>query len=103
MAVHVEGNALMRRRARAARVGAVIPERPSEAGVAERDVDSAHTEAAHVLAGEAHARLGGRGFTPHQTLEWAEPYLRAEGSGEIDGFIRWIDEQERTQVRRNQQ
>jgi hypothetical protein len=80
----------------------LIPERPSEAGVEEQQPDSAHREAAHVLAAEAQARLSARGFTSDQILEWAEAYLRAEGTGEVDGLIGWIEEQERTEIRRSQ-
>jgi hypothetical protein len=79
----------------------LVPERPSEAGVEEREPDSAHAEAAHILAAEACEPLRGRGFTADQILEWAEAYLRSEESGGVEELIRWIEEQEQAQVRRS--
>lgn len=70
------------------------PMEPHEAGVSEADPDAAHLEAAHVLADEAEPRLRAQGFTDDQICRWAEAYLREEGSGDVDGFIAWIDRQE---------
>jgi hypothetical protein len=56
--------------------------------------DVSHIEGAHLLAQEAELRLGPRGFTRKHILDLAKEYLAADGSGEVDGLIAWIDEQE---------
>lgn len=71
------------------------PEDPSEAGVASGDLDVSHLEGAHLLADEAEHRLRALGFTDDQILSWAEAYIRAEGSGDVDELVAWIAEQER--------
>jgi hypothetical protein len=72
----------------------IEPETPAEVGVDREEPDRAHLEGAHVLADEASRRLEARGFTPNEVLEWAEQYLSHEGSGDVEAFLDWIDEQE---------
>ena len=72
----------------------LIPERPAAAHVAEVDPDTAHIEAAHLLAEEATPKLHHCGFTDDQILAWAKAFLVAEGSGGLDGFYAWIAERE---------
>lgn len=70
------------------------PEEPSDAGVAEADPDAAHAEAARVLADEAEDRLRAQGFTDEEIRRWADAYCREEGSGDVDGLVAWIAQQE---------
>jgi hypothetical protein len=72
------------------------PEEPREAGVSEADPDVSHVEAARVLADQAKDRLREQGFTDEEIRRWAEAYAREEGSGDVDRFIAWIAQQERT-------
>ena len=72
------------------------PEEPHEAGVPEKVADQSHEEGARILADEARDRLKERGFTDQQIREWAETYIADEGSGDVDSFITWIEEQERS-------
>ena len=74
----------------------LTPEEPHEAGVPEKTADAAHEEGARILADEARERLKEKGFTDKQIREWAETYVADEGSGDVDGFIAWIAEQERS-------
>jgi hypothetical protein len=71
-----------------------VPEDPRDAGVAEGDPDSAHAEAARMLAAQARETLRARGFTDEQIREWADAYEREEGSGDVDSFVAWIEERE---------
>lgn len=72
----------------------LIAEEPHTIGIDDRDPDAAHTEAAHLLAGEAHDILREQGFTDSQILHWADAYMRAEHSGDVDVFLAWISVQE---------
>lgn len=73
------------------RVAAALrPGEPRDLGVDDHEPDVAHVEAAHLLAGEAHAVLRARGFTDRQILHWADAYVRAEHSGDVDLFLAWI-------------
>jgi hypothetical protein len=74
----------------------LTPEEPHEAGVPEKLADASHEEGARILADEARERLEDRGFTAEQIREWAETYIAEEGSGNVDGLIAWIAEQERS-------
>lgn len=69
---------------------ALVAEEPHDVGVNDRDPDVAHAEAAHLLADEAHELLRARGFTDRQILHWADAYVRAEHSGDVDLFLAWI-------------
>lgn len=72
----------------------LVPEEPHDAGVPEESPGFSHLEGAHLLAAEASARLGDAGFTRGQILEWAESYLSIESSGDVEGFLTWIEAQE---------
>jgi len=74
----------------------LTPEEPHEAGVPEKTADASHEEGARILADEARNRLKNQGFTDKQIREWAETYVADEGSGDVDTFIAWIAEQERS-------
>lgn len=74
----------------------LTPEEPHDAGVPEESPGFSHLEGAHLLAAEAGARLGDAGFTRQQILEWAESYLAIESSGDVDGFLTWIETQEQS-------
>jgi hypothetical protein len=70
-------------------------EHPHDAGLHERIPDGSHIEGAELLANEARSALRSQGFTDHEIDEWALTYISAEGSGDEDGFLEWISEQER--------
>jgi hypothetical protein len=72
----------------------LIPERPKDAHIAEVDPDTAHCEAAHLLAEEAGPELLADGFTQDQILAWAKAFLVSNGSGCLDCFYAWIAKQE---------
>lgn len=72
----------------------LVPAEPHDLGLDDRDPDTAHTEAAHLLADEVHATLRARGFTDAEIRRWTDAYVRAERSGDTDGFLSWIDTQE---------
>jgi len=74
----------------------LTPEEPHEAGVPEKTADPSREEGARILGDEARERLKGQGFTDQQIREWAETYVADEGSGDVDTFIAWIAEQERS-------
>lgn len=69
---------------------ALTPVEPRAAGVDDREADVAHTESAHLLADQAREILGARGFTDSQILHWADAYVGAEHSGDLDLFLAWI-------------
>lgn len=72
----------------------LLPWEPHEVGVAEFEPDSAHVEAARVLADEAEGELVPRGFDDDEIRHWAEAYCREQGSGDLEAFLAWIDQQE---------
>jgi hypothetical protein len=72
----------------------LIPERPMDAHLVEIDPDTAHCEAAHLLAEEAGPELLADGFSEEQILAWAKAFLVSNGSGCIGCFIDWIATQE---------
>lgn len=74
----------------------LVPEAPGDAGVAVDDPDTAHVEAAHLLADEAEDALGARGFTQAQIVAWADAFVRDEGSGDLADFIAWIEAREQS-------
>lgn len=71
--------------------GSLIPHHPHEVGIAEASPDLAQLEGAHLLANEARALLVDCGFDDRQILEWAETYIAEYGSGDLDGFVAWIE------------
>lgn len=71
------------------------PEDPSDAGVPEKvPAQSTAIEAARVLANDTKARLEPAGFDDEQLRRWAETYITDHGSGDVDGFIAWIQAME---------
>jgi len=70
---------------------ALIPEAPHDVDVAESEPDSAHVEAARVLADEAKDELGAHGFSEEEIRHWAEAYCREQRSGDLETFLAWID------------
>jgi hypothetical protein len=76
------------------RVSELTPEEPHEVGLAESEPDSAHVEAARVLADEAESVLVTCGFSDDEIRHWAEAYCREQGSGDLETFLAWIDVQE---------
>jgi hypothetical protein len=72
----------------------LTPREPHEVGVAESEPDSAHVEAARVLADEAEHELAARGFRDDQIRHWAEAYCREHHSGDLEAFLAWIDQRE---------
>jgi sporulation protein YlmC with PRC-barrel domain len=73
----------------------LIPKEPREVGIAEFEPDSAHIEAARVLADEAEHELAARGFGDDEIRHWAEAYYREQRSGDLETFLAWIDLRER--------
>lgn len=71
------------------------PAEPHDVGVEERAVDSAHAEAAHLVADQAGRLLRDHGFTDTEIREWADVYVQDEGSGDLGGFLAWIAARER--------
>lgn len=80
----------------AGRVADLVPEAPADAGVAADDPDTAHVEAAHLLADQAEDALRARGFTRAQVIAWADAFMRDEGSGDITEFFAWVEARERS-------
>lgn len=72
------------------------PEEPHEAGVSEAEPDVSHVEAARLLADQARGRLRDQGFDEEEIRKWAEAYSRERESGDVDDFVEWIAQQERT-------
>lgn len=72
------------------------PAEPSEAGVDESRPDLAEIEAAELLANHARQRLESDGFEESQIENWAQAYVREKGPGDVDGFVRWVGEQQRS-------
>jgi hypothetical protein len=70
---------------------ALFPAEPNEVGVAESEPDSAHVEAARMLADEAEEELVARGFTNDEIRHWAEAYCREQRSGDLETFLDWVD------------
>ena len=72
----------------------LTPEEPHEVGLAASEPDSAHAEAARVLADEAERVLVRCGFSDDEIRHWAEAYCREQGSGDLETFLAWIDRRE---------
>ncbi len=73
-----------------------LPKHPAETGAHDQVPDLAQLEGAHLLANEARPFLSGCGFSERQILEWALCYIAEEGSGDVDSFVAWIHDCERT-------
>jgi hypothetical protein len=76
------------------RIHDLKPERPSDAGISEETPDRSGLEGARLLANDAFPVLRRAGFTRRQIRLWAERYVAETGSGDVDGFVRWIEERE---------
>lgn len=72
----------------------IEPERPKEAGVEEATPPTMQVEGARVLADDAKPLLEGKGFSDDQIRRWADTYIADVGSGDVNSFIAWIDEQQ---------
>ncbi len=66
---------------------------PAQAGVPERTPDETRIEGARTLADEAREALHARGFDDEAIRKWAETYIDRQGSGSLDDFLGWVDEQ----------
>ena len=75
---------------------ALKPEHPHDAGVEEQTPELAQIEGARLLANEAAGTLRELGFTDLEVGEWALTYIAKRGSGDLDSFLDWIREVERT-------
>lgn len=71
------------------------PTRPRDVGVQERIPEMFGIAGARVLANEAHDVLTPRGFSDEQLRLWAESYIVAEHTGDLDSFLDWIEARER--------
>lgn len=74
----------------------VEPEEPREAGVDESRPELAEIESAELLANHARSRLESQGFEQSQIENWAQAYVREHGPGDVEDFISWVAQQERT-------
>jgi len=72
----------------------LTPEHPTKVGIPRQIPDPSHIEGAELLANEARPRLRSRGFDDDEILEWAEAYIDRERTGDVDSFLRWIEERE---------
>lgn len=71
------------------------PARPRDVGVQERTPEMFGIAGARVLANEAHDVLAPKGFTDEQLRLWAESYIVAEHTGDLETFLDWIEAHER--------
>ncbi|MGM0618383.1 MAG: hypothetical protein ACQEUI_09620 [Actinomycetota bacterium] len=71
------------------------PAGPEEEGVPDDEPDAMQLEAARLLANEARPGLHEQGFDDEQILAWATTFTARFGSGDVDQFLTWIEEQER--------
>lgn len=72
------------------------PKEPREAGVDEARPGLPEIESAELLANHARARLEKEGFEQSQIENWAQAYVREHGPGDVEKFISWVAQQERT-------
>ena len=72
-----------------------VPADPEEAGVPERSPDAMQVEAARLLANDARDELRGRGIEDGQIERWATTYVAEHGSGDVQTFTAWIEQQEK--------
>ena len=74
--------------------GELEPAEPEEEGVPDEEPDAMQLQAARLLANEARPTLHAQGFDDEQILAWATTYTAWFGSGDVDHFLAWIDEEE---------
>lgn len=72
----------------------VEPILPREAGVDEQPPDAMQVEGAQLLGAHARPRLKEQGFTDDQIDRWADAFVREEGAGDVEGFLRWVGRQQ---------
>jgi hypothetical protein len=73
-----------------------IPERPLDAGVAEREPEElGQQEGVQLLANDARERLRADGFSDAEIESWAETFMAERSSGSADEFVAWIARRER--------
>lgn len=70
------------------------PQKPQEAGVDPGSPELTQIEGARLLATDARARLRAEGFNDRQIDEWADAFVREVGAGDVDGFIKWVADQQ---------
>jgi hypothetical protein len=71
-----------------------IPSDPEDHGVEEEWPDQMQVEPARLLANDARAPLRDRGFDDDQIDSWARTYVAEEGSGDLDTFLRWVEDRQ---------
>ncbi len=69
-----------------------ICKEPHDFGVEERVPTLGQIEGARLLANEARPFLTHCGFTDDQIVHWALTFIAEEGSGDLDGFLDWMDD-----------
>lgn len=70
------------------------PQKPQEAGVDPSTPALTQIEGARLLATHARPRLQAEDFTDRQIDEWADAFVREVGAGDVDGFIKWVADQQ---------
>jgi len=70
------------------------PARPEEEGVPDKEPDAMQLEGARLLAGKARPVLREQGFEDDQIRAWATTFIAEFGSGDVDRFLAWIDEEQ---------
>lgn len=72
----------------------LTPAAPHDLGIDDDDPDTAHAEAAHLVADGARHMLRAEGFTDDEIRRWADAYVTRPRSGDVVAFLDWIDTQE---------
>jgi hypothetical protein len=70
------------------------PARPEDEGVPDEQPDAMQVEPARLLANEARPTLHEQGFDDEQIRAWATTFTARFGSGDVDRFLAWIDEEQ---------
>jgi hypothetical protein len=70
------------------------PSRPEEEGVPDEQPDAMQVEPARLLANQARPSLHEQGFDDEQIRAWATTFTARFGSGDVDRFLAWIDEEQ---------
>ncbi len=76
----------------------IVPDNPTDDGVAEPELGTLEVEGARLLGNEARSRLRADGFDDDEIDAWANAYYAAprDGSdeGDVDGLIAWIHDEQ---------
>jgi len=72
------------------------PEHPHDAGIAEAVPDQSHIEGAELLSNESRQVLRSKGFTDREIEEWSWSYIAERGSGDVESFLSWMEDKERS-------